>query len=267
MTDPAHDRLPRLLVTGVGVWTPGFPSAPAWIAGEADPEVVRASGRILDRMNRRRASALGRALVDAAAEAMEAGGVDPATVPTVVGSALGEVETMIGLLDQMWRRHEPASPAAFTMSVHNAASGLLSISTKNRGFTTSIAADDDTPAAALFEAIGLAHASGGPVVVTCGDGEVPGAFVAEAERFGLLAVALALAPDDGRTNGCARIVGPSRGGTPHVPTDLPRALATHPQVGLLDLADAVLRGREGRVRLDRGRGAGWCVDVVPLEDG
>src|SRR5690606_34655799 len=125
------DARPRLIVTGVGVFLPGRPSAAAWRAGVDDPTATRASGRLLDRMNRRRASALGRALVDAAAEAMDEAALDPSTVPTIVGSELGEVETMIGLLAQMWRRKEPASPAAFTMSDHNAASGLLSISTGN----------------------------------------------------------------------------------------------------------------------------------------
>src|SRR5690606_2412374 len=131
---------------------------------------------------------------------------------------------------------------------HNAASGLLSISTGNRGFTTSLAADEDTPAAALFEAAGLAATTSSPVVVTCGDGEVPGAFVAEAERFGLLAVALALAPDDGRTAGRARLRGPFRAGPEDellAPPGMERGLAKHPQVGLLDLADAVLSGRAG----------------------
>ena len=72
---------------------------------------------------------------------MTAAGVDPSKAPTIVGSAIGEAATMIGLLDQMWRRHEPMSPAEFTVSVHNAASGLISICNKNRGMTTSLAAD------------------------------------------------------------------------------------------------------------------------------
>lgn len=264
MTEPDLP-LPSLLVRGVGVWIPGRPSSSAFLSGEEDETAQKPAGRILDRMNRRRASALGRALADAAAEAMEEADVDPAVTPAVIGSSLGEATTMVGLLEQMWRRREPASPAAFTMSVHNAAAGLLSISTGNRGFTTSVAADDDTPAGVLFEAIGLIHATGGPIVIAVGDDAVPSGFVAEGERFGLMAVALVLAPDDrsmaAERPALARLVGPHRNGAPDLPPDRPPTLALHPQVGLLDLAEAILRRRASCVALDRGRGQGWRVDV------
>jgi len=61
------------------------------------------------------------------------------------------------------------------MSVHNAASGPISISNKNRAWRSPVAADADTPAAALIEAIGLVLGDGGPVVVACATNQRRGA--------------------------------------------------------------------------------------------
>ena len=152
-------------VLGLGLWMPGFPSTAAWSAGAHDPEATKPQGLALDRVNRRRAGALGRAIADASAQAIEESGVDASTIATVVGSAIGEAAAMISLLEQMWRTKEPLSPAAFTVSVHNASSGLLSISCKNRGYANSLAADEDTPAMALLEAIGLVRTGASPVLV------------------------------------------------------------------------------------------------------
>jgi len=260
---------PRVRIAGLGLWLPGHPTLSSWLEGRPDPEETKPRGGALDRVNRRRASLLGRALADAAAEAMAAAKVDPAAVPAVIGSSIAEASTMLGLLDQIWRTREPVSPAAFTVSVHNAASGLMSISNANRGFTTSLAADEDTPAMALLEAIGLVATTGRPAVVACGDEAVPRDLVPEAESWGLLAAAVALAPLDGdgpcrallrvtrdraATLGGARVLAGARVDGP---------FGRHPQVGLLDLVDAVARGEPGVVRLDRGTGRGYCAEIEP----
>lgn len=173
---------------------------------------------------------------------------------------------MIGLLDAMWREREALSPTSFAMSVHNAASGLISIAAGNRGFTTSLAADYDTPGAALLEAVGLALGDDLPVVVACADEAAPRDLVPEPERFELLAAALVLARPG--TAAGARPLATLRG--PWGPgLDAPSAggaaaadeLARNPQIGLLDVVDAVLRGRFGLVRLDRGRGSGLAVEL------
>jgi len=183
-----------LSILGVGLWLPGFASAQAWRDGTPDPAATKPLGLAFDRVNRRRASQLGRALADAGAQALAEAAVDPATVPTVIGSSIGEASTMIGLLDQMWRQCVPMSPAGFTMSVHNSASGLISITNGNRGFSTSIAADDDTPAGALLEAAGLVHAFGVPVVIACADETPPPDLVPAEASYELLAAAVVVAP-------------------------------------------------------------------------
>lgn len=254
------------IVQGVGVWTPGFPDAEAWLAGEADPEVTRAEASALGKRNRRRASPLTRALADAFGQSIAQAEMQGPEVATVFGSALGEATTMIKLLDQMWREEAEGdlSPMAFATSVHNAASGLVSIATKNRGFTTSLAADYDTPAMALFEAAGLLATGDAPVVVVVGDEAAPKDLVPAAETFDMLTAAVALVPAAAPLSGLARLRGPFRGEATLEGADLRPELARNPQAGILDLADTVLRRREGTLRLDRGRGDGWCVEVTPL---
>lgn len=253
-------RFPPVAILGVGMWQPGFPSAKAWLAGTPDPAAEKPVGLALDRVNRRRAGALGRSLADATAEALAAAGVDPSQAPTIVGSAIGEAATMIGLLDQMWRRHEPMSPAEFTVSVHNAASGLISICNKNRGMTTSLAADADTPAAALMEGAGMVLTHGVPVVVACGDEPAPENLAGQAPPWAMLASAVVLGPAgrDGRLADLELALGPkaTRRGE-----GFSTLACANPQIGLAWLVDAVLRGHSGLVALDAGQGRGYVADL------
>lgn len=249
-------------ITGLGLWVPGFPNVAAWVAGAADAEAVKPVGAALDRVNRRRASGLDRALADTVAAAMQQAAVDVTTVPVVVGSSIGEAATMIGLLDAMWRHHLPMSPADFTMSVHNAASGLISISNKNRGMTTSVAADHDTPAAALLEGIGLVAAHGGPVVVACGDEPAPAMLVQHAPPWAMLTAAVVLAPFAADAPHLATLRFVDEPATRSLDRFEPM-LRSNPQIGLLAVVDAVARRTAGVVRLDNGTGRGYGVAIAP----
>jgi hypothetical protein len=253
-------------ITGLGLWTAGFPSAAAWASGKPDLQAQKPLGKALDRVNRRRAGPLGRALADVVAEAIAAAGADMSVVPTVIGSSIGEAATMIGLLDELWRHHNPMSPADFAMSVHNAASGLISISNKNRGMTTSLAADENTPAAALLEGIGLVLTRNTAVVVACGDEPAPPTLVQHAPPWAMLASAVVLAPLPAAATPLA---------SPHLATlrivagqkvnprgRFDQLLVDNPQFGLLALVDAVLRGTSGVIALDRGTGRGYGAQIV-----
>ncbi|HEX5097241.1 MAG TPA: beta-ketoacyl synthase chain length factor, partial [Acidimicrobiia bacterium] len=199
---------------------------------------------------------------DVVAEAIAAAGADMALVPTVIGSSIGEAATMIGLLDELWRHHNPMSPADFTMSVHNAASGLISISNKNRGMTTSLAADENTPAAALLEGIGLVSTRNTPVVVACGDEPAPPTLVQHAPPWSMLAAAVVLAPLSSTATPLAtlRIVA---GEPPVARPRFDQLLVDNPQFGMLALVDAVLRHTSGVVALDRGTGRGYGALIAP----
>ncbi len=241
-------------VAGLGLWMPGFAGVASWLAGVPDAEVDVPSGVSLGRVNRRRAGVLGRALADAIAESFDDSGVDPSVVPTLVGSSIGEAKTMVGILDQMWRSGEPVSPAAFTVSVHNAASGLISIAHRNRGYASSMAADAATPAASLYEAMGLVATTGSAVAIVCGDEPVPFDLVSEEMSWPLLAAAVVLVPLDGQHRVRARMRLTREAPVTIEPPEVSDDVARHPQTGLLDLVDAVARGASGCVALDRRGG-------------
>ncbi|MCA9709625.1 MAG: beta-ketoacyl synthase chain length factor [Myxococcales bacterium] len=255
----------ELHVAGVGLWLPGVPDVAAWQGGargnaSRDEPFPKATGASIERRARRRASALCRALADAYSTAATQARIDVSTTSSVFGSALGEVTTMLGLLDEM-SRHEPLSPMSFATSVHSAAAGTMSISAANRGFTTAISAFHDTAGAAFFEAIGLLHALRQPVIIACGDENSPDRFVGEEHAFDMLAAVVALVPPDHDGPRLARLRGPHLGAADVPAADLPPRLGRNPQAGLLDLVAAILAGQTGTVALDRGRGTGWCVTV------
>lgn len=251
-------------ITGLGLWSSRCASVSDWRAGAQSPELLEPKPRILDRQCIRRASPFSRAMACAFEQAVEQAGVDLTQIATVFASALGETSVMLKLLDQIRLGLDEFSPMSFAVSVHNAASGLVSISTKNRAFTTSVAADYDTPAMALLEAASASLTFGVPAVVVCGEEAPPAALMSEDEAFETLAVAMVV---ESVPRAGARVLARfgSLGLSPAdgMLAELPPALARNPQAGLLDLADAVLRGRWGRVRLDRGQGAGWSAELTP----
>ena len=253
-----------LNVAGVGLWLPGVPEVGTWEAGARGvrdgAEYEPPSAAHLERRSRRRASALTKACSCAFAGAATQAGIDIETTGSVFGSALGEVSTMLGVLDQM-ARHEPLSPMHFATSVHSSAAGAVSISGKNRGFTTSISANYDTPASALFEAHGVVATLKVPVVIVCADDTAPPRFVEDDDSYDLAAIAIAVTPE--ASGAIARVSLPVRGAEPTLPiADVPPRLARNPQAGLLDLVASILAGRAGVQRLDRGKGGGFSVRVT-----
>lgn len=267
MTMETHGMM---AITGLGLWTDRHADAAAWLSaappsGDADEAPAKAPAATLDRRSRRRASIITRALAEVFEQAVTQAGVDPAAVATVFGSAVGEANTMIGLLDQMWREQTDMSPMKFALSVHNAASGLTTIGAKNTRFTTSLAADWDTPAMALIEAAGLLACGHERVVVVCGDEAAPVDLVPAADQFELLAAAVVLEPlaTTEPTRRLATLGSPAlgNGAATHHSIDASDTIVRNPQVGLLNIVDAVMRSAWGSVPLDAGRGRGYRVSL------
>jgi hypothetical protein len=70
---------------------------------------------------------------------------------TVFASRYGEYSRTFGILEAI-ARSEPASPAAFSVSVHNTPSGILGIATENTEPSSTIAATQSTIEAGYLEA-------------------------------------------------------------------------------------------------------------------
>jgi hypothetical protein len=98
----------------------------------------------------RRLSPLARAVFNAAEGCIDS----DKTLPIVFSSAHGEVNKSLEMLKSM-QKGEEVSPTAFSLSVHNAISGLFSMAYGNHQEITVIAPGQDGIAPAFIEALGL----------------------------------------------------------------------------------------------------------------
>jgi hypothetical protein len=174
-------------VRGVGVWE----------AGAAKPAAALLPARM-----RGRASPLTSMLAQVVEQATRAAAVDAATLPSVFGSAYGEMHTTGALLAQLWAAGAQLSPAKFQASVHNTAAAQLSIALHNSRFTTSIAAGHDTVAMSLIEATCWLARNPGQILVACAD-EAPNQVLQPKAAYSPLAAAFVL--DNVSGHGLARI--------------------------------------------------------------
>jgi hypothetical protein len=165
---------------GWSYWTPDQSSE--------KPEAVPA-------LLRRRVSALGRQALSLAWGLPEA-----ANARLILSSRHGEFDRTLSLLEAA-ADQSSLSPADFTMSVHNALIGLLSIAHGNRGGHIAIAAGHESFCFGLLEAIAcLKEKPEEPIVLIHFDEALPGAFAKFNESESQpIALALALsATGDGQ---------------------------------------------------------------------
>jgi hypothetical protein len=101
----------------------------------------------------------------------------------ILASRHGELARTVGLLSSLADEETP-SPAEFSMSVHHAIAGLLSIHTGNRQGHSAVAAGVDTFACGLLEALAvIATEPGASVLLVYYDAPLPDAY-AELDSLG-----------------------------------------------------------------------------------
>lgn len=144
-------KLP-FFVENWSVWAPGLDSQASWISwaagnrlpnGDAIPDVS-----FLPAMLRRRLSRLSKMALKVAFEC--AG--DYRDLCSVFCSQHGEIHRTESLLQSL-AINESLSPTAFSLSVHNTASGLYSIASSDKSATKAIAAGSDTFSAGFIDAL------------------------------------------------------------------------------------------------------------------
>ncbi len=162
-------------VEGMALWTPHFANVTAWREGRRSEAVKLPPAETLGVRTRGRSSVLTRAFAEVYGQLEKPymRHVEPGVgVPTIYASCFGEMETTLKLLDQM--DEEPVlSPIRFQGSVHNTASGRISLETKNRAFSTALAAGPATFAMALLEAQAWLTCHGGEILVLVAEEELP----------------------------------------------------------------------------------------------
>jgi hypothetical protein len=153
-------------------WAPGRETEAAWrrwagVPREGDDAEPAAAPLLL----RRRVGALGQKALRAAWALPES-----ATARMVFCSRHGEFGRTLSILDALANSVE-VSPADFTLSVHNALAGLLSIARANKQGHTTIAAGTESFGFGMMEALAsLAESPDEPVLVVWFDEPLPPPF-------------------------------------------------------------------------------------------
>lgn len=243
-------------VRGVGVWTPEAPTLHAFIAGDRAATACRPQAQLLPPRMRGRASPLTTMLADVVDQATRSAGVLPGALPSVFGSAYGEMSTTLALLSQLWAAGGDGalSPAKFQASVHNTAAAQLSIALGNSSFSTSLAAGHDTLAMVLIEACAWLSRHPGQMLVACAD---EGAALALAPELLYSPLAAAFVLDSASSQGLACLE--SLASCEHVPR--PERLGDNPVSPALALAAAVFCGQRATVVVNEGAPHGYQIVV------
>lgn len=175
-------------------WAPGRETAAAWLRWAAQPEPPPdPSPETVPVLLRRRVSPLGQKALRAAWSLP-----DSSAARLVFCSRHGELGRTLSILDSLVNQTE-VSPADFSLSVHNALLGLLSIARANRHGHTMIAAGTESFGFGMLEALScLAERPAEPVVLAYFDEPLPAPY--DAFDHGApdpIAVALTLTTMDG----------------------------------------------------------------------
>ncbi len=144
-----------IYLRGHALWTPGFNSLAALLAGEENTELKRPPIALVESRMKRATSLMTRMAVECVAGALTDANIPLSEAATLFGSTHGEIQIAVDQMVMMRDGEGQISPARFKNSVHNTAAGLFSIAAKNRGFTTAIAAGADTFAMTLLEGLAL----------------------------------------------------------------------------------------------------------------
>jgi len=229
-----------IAVNGIGLWSPGFADLASFRAGEPDESVSMPKCALAAARAKRGTSRIARMLGEVFQQAGEDAGVDLSQVPTVYASAWGEIDIMIKLLDQIAEGDAGLSPIRFKHSVHNSASGMVSIATENRGFSTALAAGRRTFEQGVLEALTLLRTTNSEsVILAVAEDQLPMPL----DRYGkyeALAVGLCFGKV-ARDGAHGSVTFPARADEP-TRAALPEAYAANPTAHALPLLDALRSG-------------------------
>ncbi|MGR9088800.1 MAG: beta-ketoacyl synthase chain length factor [Gammaproteobacteria bacterium] len=165
-----------------GAWAPGLSCREdwqSWCSGLGPTESNRLEATVaVPKMLQRRLSPLARAVFTALGQCV---GEDE-RLPTVFSSSHGELSRSLEMLEMIDAGDE-ISPAAFSLSVHNAISGLYSIAYRNRQEMSVIAPGREGMAAGFIEGLGLLNEGAEKVALVFYDEPVPSFYPIEPFRL------------------------------------------------------------------------------------
>lgn len=165
-------------------WAPGLTTPEAWAQWARAPHRIvtgeEPGVKAMPAMLRRRAGFLGKMALEVAYRCLDGRGDGSedraANIPTVFCSRHGEVSRALELLSDL-ARGDALSPTAFSMSVHNATAGLLTIARRDRANHIALAAGAATIEHAVIEACGLLADGAQMVLLVASDCQLPELFL------------------------------------------------------------------------------------------
>ncbi|MBW2462221.1 MAG: beta-ketoacyl synthase chain length factor [Deltaproteobacteria bacterium] len=228
-----------IAINGIGFWAPGFADLGAFREGRIDADLTMPKCELVTGRAKRGTSRIGRMLAEVTSQAAADAAVDLGTVPTVYASAWGEIDIMVNLLGQIADGDVGLSPLRFKHSVHNSASGMVSIAAGNRTFSTALAAGRRTFEQGVLEALTyLTTTDADHVILAVAEDRLP----APLDRFGeyeALAVAVCFGKEP-REGAHGALSFPRRADEARLPT-LPPVYAENPTAFALPLLDALVK--------------------------
>lgn len=178
-------------------WAPGLSSESDWQQWFSGQKVLdenhKPNLKHIPAMLRRRLSGLGKGVGFALNEV-----AGDACYSTVFCSRHGDLQQTLEMLREL-ALEQPLSPTAFSLSVHNAIAGVLSIGRKNTSNFTALAAGEDGVWQAIIEAVAQLQASAsGKVLCVIYDAPVPDLYAGDVSEVPFPhALALLLSHDSG----------------------------------------------------------------------
>ena len=165
-------------IVSQAAWAPELDTGASWSHWAQQPFVIADNGESheprvaeMPAMLRRRASFVGKMALEVAYRCL-AGRTD---IPAVFSSRHGECQRSVSLLDDLVR-NTPLSPTSFSLSVHNAAAGLLSIARREQANHSALSSGQSGVDHALIEACSLLADGAPEVLVVIYDGVLPEIF-------------------------------------------------------------------------------------------
>jgi hypothetical protein len=266
----------ELVIAGIGSWSERFPSWPALLrylrAGADMPDDVVPPGPFAERIpdrERRRAPLHVKIAVEVAQQAVDASGFDPASLPSVFTSGMGDVKTTDLICRALAAPQKIISPTHFHNSVHNASSGYWSIAAACHERSNSVSGFRHSFGIALLEAAVLCQTEGRPTMLVACDIGTERPLDAICPIAGPFGVALVLGPSG--TAGHARMeisLEPASGGDDEESDLATRlGLAGNPAARALDLLARLATGATARpLAMPIGSGTRLLVKVLQEQE-
>lgn len=264
-------RVNSVFIEAVGIAAPGlanWAAAAAILRGEApycaEPLPSHAPA-LLPPNERRRATASVRLAFQAAEDAMSAASVRAQDLATVFASSDADLNVIHRISSTLASDQRLVSPTDFHNSVHNAAAGYWSIAAGARTPSTTICAYDDSFAAGLAEAVGLASVDDADVLLVAFDLPPPAPLYEKRPIEHPASVAFVLTrARTARSLASLRCEPSATPATAMPQPELEMLRVRTPAARALPLLALLAQRRAGRIALSAQPSGGFAVEVQPL---